>query len=649
MRLLLFLHMRWCVTPLLSLIFFSVGLCADLTEDSLLHLRPGHPRLLLTDKGLATAVAAAKSDPVRAALHARIIATAEGVLGVPPARYISASSESLDQARYAVHSIVTCALAYRLTHDDRFLARAKSELFNVAAFPDWNPGHFLDVGELSFAVAIGYDWLYAQLQPEERATLKRALLEKSLAPADTAYHAGSRRDRLVEWAYVTSNWNQVCNSGVLSAALVLADEEPEVARKIITGARESIPHGMAVYAPDGEYPEGPGYWTYGTTYAVIALAELESALGTDFGLAAAPGFDRTADYHVAVKGPSGLTFNYADSTDDLQNSPASTWLAKRFHVATALRSTRALLADDLRREKISKFDPTIQQQVVNRFFALHAIWFPEETAEAGPASDLPLDLHFSGIADIALFRSAWNDPRAIFVGFKAGENAYHHNHLDLGSFVLDADGQRWALDLGPDVYELPGYNNSKQQRWSYFRTNNHSHNTVTPGDGLQRRQIVAPIVAFGSTPERGFAVADLTPAYPDEAASLRRGIALLDRARVLVQDEYRPTQSGLPLHWTMVTRAKVDLADDGRSATLTKEGRTLRVDLLEPATARLHLGSTKPPTAAENQNEGTAMLAIDVTPRADAGTTRVAVLLTPIGEKWPKLAPPLLDSLADWR
>jgi hypothetical protein len=59
---------------------------------------------------------------------------------------------------------------------------------------------------------------------------------------------------------------------------------------------------------------------------------------------------------------------------------------------------------------------------------------------------------------------------------------------------------------------------------------------VTPGDALQRRKIVAPILAFGSTPKRAFAVADLTPAYPDEAASLRRGIALLDRARVLVQE-----------------------------------------------------------------------------------------------------------------
>jgi len=33
-----------------------------------------------------------------------------------------------------------------------------------------------------------------------------------------------------------------------------------------------------------QFSEGPGYWTYGTTYNVLLVAELESALGSDFGL-----------------------------------------------------------------------------------------------------------------------------------------------------------------------------------------------------------------------------------------------------------------------------------------------------------------------------------------------------------------------------
>ena len=637
---------RWCV--------FALSLCFCLAarggvDDPLAHLRSGHPRLLLTDADLGTAVSAAKSDPLRAGLNRHIIATADAILNAPPVRQPD-NQLGQEQDRYAVYYILTCAMAYRLTGEEKYFARAKSDLLTIAAFPDWNPRHFLSVAETSFAAAIGYDWLYAKLKPAERALIKQALLEKSLSFAETTY--GYDQNKRAAWSgKATGNWNQVCNSGLLSAALAIADEEPDLARKVIAGARKSMASGLADYAPDGGFPEGPGYWTYATTYAVIAFAGLETALGTDLDLPSSPGFDRTINYYEAVQGPFGPVFNYADATDDLQISPARAWLAKRFGPPVALRDTRSLLADFLQQNPIAPFDRGIQGTVVNRFFALHAAWFPDEPAPG--VKYLPLDFHFRGVADIATFRSAWNDTNAVFVGFKAGENANHHNHLDLGSFVLDADGRRWAMDLGPDVnrgsYTLPGYGENKGRRWTYFRTNNRSHNTVAPGDALQRHGAVAPIVAFGSAPARAFAVANLTAAYPDEAASLQRGIALLDRSRVLVQDEYQPAKAGTPLRWTLVTRAKIDLSDSGRSATLTSNGKTLRADLLEPVAARFHIGSTQPPTSAENQNSGTAILAVDSNPDTSRKITRLAVLLSPVGGQWPTLDPPALRPLAEWK
>lgn len=633
---------------LLACILFPACLrinATTLPDDPLAHLRLNHPRLLMTDEDLAAALAAARTDPLRAELNQRIIATAEHILTAPPIRPNNGNVVH-EQERYAVYYIVTCAMAYRLTGDERFSNRAKSDMLTVAAFPDWDPKDDLAEGEMSFAVAIGYDWLYAQLKPDERAIIKQALLDKSLAFADDSYR------RKVGWTTGTGNHNQVCNAGMVSAALVLADEEPDLARRVIAGACVSMRYGLSGYAPDGAYPEGPGYWTYGTTYAIITLAELESALGTDLGFSATPGFANTIYYYEAVEGPFGPVFNCADATVDLQNSPARAWLAKRFDSPFALQHTRELLENFLQQNSFTKFDRGIQGTVVNRFFALHEVWFPDEPSES--ITNPPLDFHFRGIADIATFRSAWNDTNAIFVGFKAGENDdRHHNHLDLGSFVLDADGQRWAMDLGPDtvkgIYTLPGYFDIKNgRRWTYFRTNNHSHNTVTPGDALQDHHVPAPIIAFGSTSERAFAVADLTPAYSEEATRLHRGIELLDRSRVLVQDEYQPAKTNLPLHWVMVTAAKIDLSADGHSATLTSHGRTLRVDLLEPAAATFRIGSAKPPTAAEMQNEGTAILGIDVDPNPDGRITRLAVLLTPVGDQWPALNPPALMPLDQW-
>lgn len=646
--------MRLCTG--LLFVFFATLVCVNAQEaspateaDPLAHLRPNHPRLLFTDDQLAAAIAAAKTDPLRADLNRHIIATAESILKAPPVRQPDEGAGH-EQDRYAVYYILTCSMAYRLTGDERFFARAKSDLLAVAAFPDWDPSHFLSIGEMSFAVAIGYDWLYAKLTPAERATLRQALLDKSLCFTDTAYGYGPGPKG--DWTGTgTGNWNEVCNSGLLSAALAIADEEPALARKVIAGARESLLHGLNDYAPDGGWPEGPGYWNYATTCAAITFTELQTALGTDFDLPSARGFDHTVWYYEAVSGPFGPVFNYADATADLQNSPVRAWLAKKYNAPFVQAHTRSLLGSFLQQNPIAPFDRGIQGTVINRFFALHEVWFPDEVVQNIDAP--PLDFHFRGVADLATFRSAWNDTNAIFVGFKAGDNTAGHGHLDLGSFILDANGQRWALDFGPEntggTYTLPGYFDVKKgKRWTYMRANNHGHNTVTPGDALQGHRVVAPITKFGSTPERAFAVADLTPAYPDDVARLQRGIALLDRARVLVQDEYQATTNNLPLHWQMATRAQIAISGDGRSATLTSGGQTLRADLLEPSSSKFFIKSARPPTPAENQNDGAAFLAIDLDPGSNVSTTRLAVLLTPLGEKWPVLNPPALKPLAQW-
>ena len=73
-----------------------------------------------------------------------------------------------------------------------------------------------------------------------------------------------------------------------------------------------VPLSMHEFSPDGAYPEGPGYWGYGTTYNVMLISALQSTLGTDFGLSQQPGFLATADYYLHVTGPSGYFFNYSD-------------------------------------------------------------------------------------------------------------------------------------------------------------------------------------------------------------------------------------------------------------------------------------------------------------------------------------------------
>ena len=93
------------------------------------------------------------------------------------------------------------------------------------------------------------------------------------------------------WVQATNNWGQVCHGGLTAGALAVLEDEPDLAARTVHSAIHNVTSSMAVYEPRGSYPEGPGYWSYGTSYNVVLIAALESTLGTDFGLSRAPGFD----------------------------------------------------------------------------------------------------------------------------------------------------------------------------------------------------------------------------------------------------------------------------------------------------------------------------------------------------------------------
>jgi hypothetical protein len=54
---------------------------------------------------------------------------------------------------------------------------------------------------------------------------------------------------------------------------------------------------------------------------------------------------------------------------------------------------------------------------------------------------------------VCLMRTSWTDPDGIYLGFKAGSASVNHGHMDIGSFVMEADGVRWVSDFGSQSYE----------------------------------------------------------------------------------------------------------------------------------------------------------------------------------------------------
>ena len=242
-------------------------------------LRQEHPRLIFTNEVRDRVAQKGKTDPLLQQLVAVAEKYADVQLTEPAIQYkfdAPGNPRLKDQRRASMFRIFNLGVLYRLTGDGLYAERIKADLLAAANFPDWGPSHFLNIGEISMLMAIGYDWIYDALSAEERQTIVQGIIRHGLQEGLKAYQ-GTAQDGW--WTTATSNWNQVCNGGLVAAALAVAEEDPVLAEKILAGALKSLPAAMKGYEPDGAWYEGPTYWAYGTTYNAMLIECTRTALG----------------------------------------------------------------------------------------------------------------------------------------------------------------------------------------------------------------------------------------------------------------------------------------------------------------------------------------------------------------------------------
>lgn len=605
--------------------------------DPLASLRAGHPRLLITAESWSTVKGRAQADPQLNQLLASLVAEAQALLRRPPLEYRKTGRRLLAVSREIEDRVLLLASAWHLTGDERFVRRAEAEMLAACAFADWNPSHFLDTAEMTAALALGYDWLHGSLRPEARATIREAIIRLGLRPGIDPRKPHNR------WQDNTNNWNQVCWGSLTLGALAVAEDEPALARDILSAARRGIVHGLSAYQPDGVYPEGPSYWSYGTSYQVLMIAALESALGEDWGLTASPGFLASAGALRQVQGPTGLFYNFADGGEHGEFEPALFWFARKTGDAGLLQDNAALL------RRLGAAPHRLASALGSRFTPLAPIWWPEDGLKS-QAPDLPLAWLGRGPNPIIAFRSSWTDPRALYLAAKGGRADGSHAHMDAGSFILESNGVRWASDLGSQNYEsleskkIDLWNRSQDsQRWQVFRLGNHGHGSLTIDGRLHRVNGHARFLRF--SPGRpgnpaGEAVLDLSPVFAGQARLVRRGFRFAPSEGVIVHDELAGLAPGSRVRWAMITRTKVSL--DGASATLRQDTETLRARISQPAGATFRVLPADPPKDGFNApNPGASILYAEAVAAPD-GTVAFTIEFVPglqLPEKVPSLPP----------
>ncbi|MDA3923078.1 MAG: heparinase II/III family protein [Kiritimatiellae bacterium] len=579
------------------------------------QIKPVHPTLFGTAADFERVRNETLQTEIGKTALKRLQADSDQLLKAKPLERIKQGRRLLGVCRGVLYRVTTLAMTYQLTGNKAYLERCKAELLAASSFSDWNPSHYLDVAEMTLAIAIGYDWLYHDLDPESREIIYKAILEKGL----------KNSLKVTGWVKAGNNWGQVCHAGMMAGALATLDRNPAISAFIIHRAIKNLPRPMKAFNPNGAYPEGPGYWTYGTDFNVLALDMLFSHLNTDFGLSKLPGFEETLDYMNIVTGPSGQTFNYADGGSGRSTDPTLWWFAKHYNRPDILKYFELNAF-----KKYCKSKPS--RRGGNRLWAIGMLWLQT------PPADLTIKspLHWSAESKdvITVHRTSWDNDKALFVGFKGGSPSGPHGHMDAGSFVLDYAGIRWAWDLGAQGYngiEERGMNlwSNKQDsdRWTIFRLSNFSHNTLVIDGKLQYAKGRATLISFkgGSNAET---VIDLTPVYKDQASKIIRSGRLLSSGEVQITDSIEGLKPGAKVRWGMMTRAKVNPSDT-QEITLTERGKTLKLTLKHDSSARWQIiDAAKPRNEWDSPNKNYKMITF-TTIAPESGKMLLDVLITP--------------------
>lgn len=307
---------------------------------------------------------------------------------------------------------------------------------------------------------------------------------------------------------------------------------------------------LACVPEDGGCDEGVGYWNMAGGAFLDCLMLLEHICGVD--LWQTEKVRRMMAYPADMYLGNGWFANFADCD-------GRPWLnGERIQYAGERTANPALIrmGMELRGLPTDALDDTPHlSRLLMRLFSRPAA---SDTAAERPDVWLP-DLqvrivHRGGMS----------------AAMKGGNNDESHNHNDVGSFLLMAQGDMQAVDAGNMVYTAKTFSSRRYELWN-CRSVYHSVPIIggqeqQPGRGFSAR-------AVQSTPD-GLTL-DIAGAYPAQARvkACQRTFALHE-ADFTVQDEIDCDVSQ-PVTWVFMLRHEPLLTADGNGCILRDQRMTL--------------------------------------------------------------------------
>jgi len=610
-------------------------------------LRTGHPRLWFNEENtfedLKERIAA--SEYLTAVYEKFKAGVDENHLAAKPYEKVVSSDRSpyLSWARSTENRLIALAFLHAMTGEDAYKTRALEEMKSVFEIGNWINGSALAVSEMSTGVALAYDWMYNDLTAEERKFIEEGLLENALVDMAKSF-AG--KGGISNYVNDTGNNRGVVNDGsAIIAALAMYEVYPNCMSLILDGAGKKMPESMVCYEPEGAWFEGISYWNLTTRYAAFTTEAINTAVKPGYAIPRVldfsnePGFAQTAEYVMYSNGPVGA-FNYGDASPEPLKTGPLYWLANQFNQPAYAAY------------QYNNFDANTMPSgyLSNQLFLLMNMDVAD--TDASQFAYFPLGrLYSSDWCDIMLMRNSWLTNDATYVGIQGGKNGASHSVYSLGNFMLQANGEAWVTMRPRYDYDWPG------ERYMYYQARPEGWNVLVfdpDEDCGQDLTGTAKSEILETNINGTFGRMDLSKAYTEHVSAYKRGVRIDNlTGAALVQDEVKGKKTFESGYWFAHTDAEITIAENGKSAILTQNGKQMLVRIaqgfegakLEVMEAKALPTSPTPPIDV-NRDYG-KKLAISIAGQKDF-TLAVEFIPLKRGES-DATSPFAVEAIADWK
>ena len=491
----------------------------------------------------------------------------------------------------SARALITAALAYLITGEDRYLVNAVANAETICQ------KHKLDQyasPEAVFALALAYDWCYPGLTPAQRGEIQQAMLRIADYCRDRIWRHSDFSNHFV----LEKVWPDVFAGLALHGDL----SDPRVDQYLKLGSeylhQNLLPAANLMAGTTGGQLEGFGYdsWGYMRPLAYI-LEAWRTGTGEDL-FQSCTATKNNALWNLYGRRPFDGRQEHFDDADlghswSGGNEGHFAYLLARRH-----KDGRAQwLGDQIQRRYDSNLWPII-------------LWRDPGITPV-PPTDLPTAQLFDGLGWV-LMRSSW-EPDATFASFQCGPFLTGHQHLDNNAFTIH---KRALLAIDP------GVNAYGERVKTDYRTNYYSrtiaHNTITvynpketfPGGpwagdhesqaandggqlrigGAERVMEVTPgsrflagsIVAYSHGDLYTYAVGDATRSYNSAKLSLfRRHFLFLPPDLFVIFDQVEATDPTFRKVWLLHCVEEPNVS--GSVATITNGPGRLTLRTVLPA------------------------------------------------------------------